>query len=218
MFLPFFLDKWSFRTDAISSGTTINLPAEALSALPDLSADGDFGVVLVLDDEAGNTEFVLAHQKGANDVTVERDIYGQGYEPAAWPANTLIECRPPAMMGRDNNNQFETEYVVSPTSSLLLWPKRIGRRVTHVNISQALTINFTTSTVTTPIYTRTVRHTVVIHQDATGGHTITWDSNIKWTGGSAPALSTAANSISILEFWQLSTGEWVGAVRVDGAT
>lgn len=39
------------------------------------------------------------------------------------------------------------------------------------------------------------RITVLLVQDATGTRTITWPSGTKWPGGSAPILTTAANSV-----------------------
>jgi hypothetical protein len=37
-------------------------------------------------------------------------------------------------------------------------------------------------------------------QDATGSRLITWNAIFKWPGGTAPALSTAANAIDIIAF------------------
>jgi len=41
---------------------------------------------------------------------------------------------------------------------------------------------------------------VRLQQDGTGGRSVTWWSTIKWPGGSAPALSTAVNSIDAFGF------------------
>ena len=43
--------------------------------------------------------------------------------------------------------------------------------------------------------------TLVVIQDSTGGRTITWPSTVKWVGGTAPTLSTAANAIDIISFF-----------------
>lgn len=37
-------------------------------------------------------------------------------------------------------------------------------------------------------------------QDATGSRTVTWPASVKWPGGTAPTLSTAANAIDIITF------------------
>jgi hypothetical protein len=38
-------------------------------------------------------------------------------------------------------------------------------------------------------------------QDATGSRTATWPAAVKWPGGTAPTLSTAANAIDIITFY-----------------
>ncbi len=45
----------------------------------------------------------------------------------------------------------------------------------------------------------TVAH-VVLTQDGTGSHTVTLNSVLKWAGGSAPTLTTAANSTDTFVF------------------
>jgi len=37
-------------------------------------------------------------------------------------------------------------------------------------------------------------------QDATGSRTITWPATVRWPGGTAPTLSTAANAVDIVSF------------------
>jgi len=39
-----------------------------------------------------------------------------------------------------------------------------------------------------------------ITQDSTGNRTITWDSNVKWEGGTAPTLTTTANKTDVIAF------------------
>jgi hypothetical protein len=38
-------------------------------------------------------------------------------------------------------------------------------------------------------------------QDATGSRTLTYPATVKWVGGSAPTLTTAANAVDILVFY-----------------
>ena len=38
-------------------------------------------------------------------------------------------------------------------------------------------------------------------QDATGSRTVTWPASVKWAGGAAPTLTTAANAIDIVSFY-----------------
>ena len=40
--------------------------------------------------------------------------------------------------------------------------------------------------------------TLILVQDATGSRTITWPASVKWSGGTAPTLTTTANAIDIV--------------------
>jgi hypothetical protein len=51
-------------------------------------------------------------------------------------------------------------------------------------------------------------HTV---QDATGNRVVSWPSELKWPGGTAPTLTTATGKIDIFEFETLDYGQtWYG--------
>ena len=52
-----------------------------------------------------------------------------------------------------------------------------------------------------------------LRQDATGSRTVTWPSSVKWPGGVAPTLSTAANKVDLLVFTTLEGGTtWYGGL------
>lgn len=38
-------------------------------------------------------------------------------------------------------------------------------------------------------------------QDATGSRTVTWPASVKWSGGTAPTLTTTASKTDIIAFW-----------------
>lgn len=38
-------------------------------------------------------------------------------------------------------------------------------------------------------------------QDATGSRTITWPASVKWSGGTAPTLTTTASKTDLITFW-----------------
>lgn len=67
--------------------------------------------------------------------------------------------------------------------------------------------NFQKSTLTGNVtYTFTApdgpgRFQLLLEQDATGSRTATWPGTVLWPGGTAPTLSTAANSIDIITFY-----------------
>ncbi|NTW33158.1 MAG: hypothetical protein HGB12_11120, partial [Bacteroidetes bacterium] len=43
-------------------------------------------------------------------------------------------------------------------------------------------------------------YSLLINQDATGGRAITWPSNVKWIGGTAPTFTTTANAVDVVRF------------------
>mgnify|MGYP000499881099 CR=1 FL=1 len=47
--------------------------------------------------------------------------------------------------------------------------------------------------------------TIRFIQDATGSRTTVWNSALKWAGGSAPSLSTAANAVDVLSYFCISS-------------
>jgi hypothetical protein len=47
--------------------------------------------------------------------------------------------------------------------------------------------------------------TLRIVQDGTGGRTASWPGTVKWSGGSAPVLSTAASAVDIITFYYNGT-------------
>ena len=62
-----------------------------------------------------------------------------------------------------------------------------------VNLSANTTLSFTNP----PASGKVASITILATQDATGGRTIAWPTGTKWTGGTQPVQSTAANSVSV---------------------
>lgn len=60
-----------------------------------------------------------------------------------------------------------------------------------------LTGNTTIALTAPPNATDSWSITIIAKQDATGGRTITWPSSMKWPGGSAPVMTSAANSVDV---------------------
>lgn len=58
---------------------------------------------------------------------------------------------------------------------------------------------------------------VALVQDATGSRTVTWWAGIKWAGGSAPTLTTAANKTDLMEFWRVGAASYIGKVAAANA-
>jgi hypothetical protein len=54
--------------------------------------------------------------------------------------------------------------------------------------------------------------TVAITQDGTGSRTVTWFSTIKWSGGSAPILTTTASKRDVFIFIRTGSGTYDGFI------
>ncbi|HVX24079.1 MAG TPA: hypothetical protein VG992_01920 [Candidatus Saccharimonadales bacterium] len=52
--------------------------------------------------------------------------------------------------------------------------------------------------------------TLVLLQDATGSRTVTWPGTVKWSGGTAPTLTTTANKTDVFSFMCVDGTNWLG--------
>lgn len=77
------------------------------------------------------------------------------------------------------------------------------------NSGTSLTVDFNDANVQTITLTGNVTltlnnpidggaYTLILAQDGTGSRTVTWPASVKWSGGTAPTLSTAASSIDVI--------------------
>ena len=73
--------------------------------------------------------------------------------------------------------------------------------------------NITTLTISNPPASgKAGSFTLILTQDATGGRTITFPAAVKWSGGTAPTLSTTLNKKNILVFFTVDAGTtWFGS-------
>ena len=73
--------------------------------------------------------------------------------------------------------------------------------------------NITTLTISNPPASgKAGSFTLILTQDATGGRTITFPAAVKWSGGTAPTLSTTLNKKNILAFFTIDAGTtWFGS-------
>ena len=73
--------------------------------------------------------------------------------------------------------------------------------------TQTLTLGAnTTLTLTGATVSTSCTLSLYIVQDATGGRTVTWPAGVKWPGGTAPTLSTAANARDLVVLETLDGG------------
>lgn len=94
------------------------------------------------------------------------------------------------------------------------------------NRSTATTINLASGNVVSVTLTGDVTFTfsgatastacsfgLYVTQDGTGSRIATWPASVKWSGGSAPTLSTAASAVDILVFETINGGTtWYGSL------
>lgn len=53
--------------------------------------------------------------------------------------------------------------------------------------------------------------TLIQKQDATGGRTVTWPASVKWPGGTAPTLTSAASKADKFIFTAVDGSSWLGS-------
>jgi hypothetical protein len=53
---------------------------------------------------------------------------------------------------------------------------------------------------------------LVLRQDGTGSRLVTWPASVKWAGGAAPTLTTAASSIDVVDVSSPDGVIWVATV------
>lgn len=53
---------------------------------------------------------------------------------------------------------------------------------------------------------------LVLRQDGTGSRLVTWPAAVKWPAGTAPTLSTAANSVDVVDVMSPDGVVWLATV------
>lgn len=84
--------------------------------------------------------------------------------------------------------------------------------VIDCSLSNVFTTTFTANVTTAPTFSNLKDGQTInwfITQDATGSRTMTWPTSLKWPGGAAGVLSTAASSVDLLVMtYRSATGFW----------
>ncbi|MEX8520022.1 MAG: beta strand repeat-containing protein [Leptothrix sp. (in: b-proteobacteria)] len=96
--------------------------------------------------------------------------------------------------------------VTTPVSLTFAASQTINTNLSNV-FKLTLTGNITTLTLSNPSDGQTIN--LFVTQDATGSRTIAWPTGVKWPGGTAGVLSTAANSVDLVVLTYIAaTGFW----------
>lgn len=61
-------------------------------------------------------------------------------------------------------------------------------------------------------------YTLYVQQDTTGGRTITWPGIVVWLSGSPPTLTSAANAVTIIQFYSDGTTLYGAPIGLTGGT
>lgn len=91
------------------------------------------------------------------------------------------------------------------------------------NTSTAYTVNLTNGSVQFLTLTGNCTYTfptpaagksflLIQKQDATGSRTVTWPASVKWPGGTAPTITSAASKVDKFVFTAIDGSSWLGSV------
>lgn len=180
--------KWINQTASEAGLAT----ASALSThLADTTTHGTTGDIVGISDTQTLTNKTI--NTASNTITVvEADISDlQSY------LVNMVEDTTPELGGELDAGAHTigfTQQTFTQPAGVLTGDWRNGNKATIT-----LTANITSSSWTDPTNPCNVLLKVV--QDATGSRTVVWPATVKWVGGSAPTLSTAANTIDIVTFY-----------------
>lgn len=110
-------------------------------------------------------------------------------------------------MARANLGGQETVANVTAASSTTL-------NLTNGNVFYlTMSASVTTLTLSGATSGKACSMAIYIQQDATGGRSIAWPSNVKWASGASPTLSTAANALDIVVLESVDGGSnWYGSL------
>lgn len=100
---------------------------------------------------------------------------------------------------RDYSETVATPTILNGTLTLNLETANVFNVVHNANIATLDILN-------PPISGKCGSFTLHLTQDATGGRTLTFPSSVKWAGGTAPTLNTAANKRNKFVFDTLNSG------------
>jgi len=59
--------------------------------------------------------------------------------------------------------------------------------------------------------------TLVVKQNASGNHVITWIGSVKWPSAVTPVLTTSANAIDVFGFFSIDGTSWIGSLSIQDA-
>jgi hypothetical protein len=97
----------------------------------------------------------------------------------------------------------ETVNTVAATGSTETIPDVTSSTISDITLDANCTLTFPTAAAGKSF-------TLVVHQDGTGGRTITWPGTVKWASAAAPTLTSAASKIDVFTFLCVNGTNWLG--------
>ncbi len=97
----------------------------------------------------------------------------------------------------------EAVNIITTSNSTLTLPDVTTATVHDVTLTTDLII-----TLPTPSAGKSL--TLIVRQDSSGGHSITWPPAVKWPSGIPMELTPTANAIDVITFLGLSSSAWLG--------
>lgn len=190
------------------TGSTANASDFTIQGLtargaPDASNDK----LMIYDNAAGTIKYVTPSQiAGASSGTVTSITAG-----TALTGGTITTSGTIAIDKASSSNYFAGTSNKVPTTDVIYTSEvtvTYGATTTFdfstfINSSVTLTGNITTMTFSNVIAGKA--GSIRFIQDGTGSRTTVWNSILKWAGGNAPTLSTAANAVDVLNYNCLTT-------------
>lgn len=201
------VDQWDAKLTAELSlaGTVAYVDPAKAALLP--SANNGRGYTLTLDDGNGTIEVV--HCTNANAINGALTLWRNRWDTTSqiWPVGSTIELRVPA--GLYNRHMLrmpiDINKVDATTFLTLEWQEWAA---THINLNANISVlSMATLVQFNAALAGMIMHDVVIQQDATGGRTVGWDALIRWPGGTAPTMSSAANALDLYRIFRVSPGQ-----------
>lgn len=177
--------------DNSTSGLTATTVQSAIDEL-DSSVDevntflGDLGDLAVLD-TVGTTNIednAVTTDKIADDAVT--------YDKIASATETSILTTNKSTANEYTKTQNFNATILTDAASIS-WDAE-DNQVCSVTLTDNRTLANPTNTVDGATYI------LIVKQDATGGRTLSFGSNFKWAGGTAPTLSTDANAVDVISF------------------
>ncbi len=156
----------------------------------------------IYDNAAGTIKYVTPAQiAGSSSGTVTSITAGTGLTGGTITTSGTIavdKATTSDYYAGTSNKVPTTDVIYPPEETITYGTTTTFNFGAFINAKVTLTGNITTMTFNNIVAGKA--GSIRFIQDGTGSRTTVWNSNLKWGGGSAPVLSTAANAVDVLNY------------------